>query len=319
VRFLADERFYANTEACLRFLRGLPRGTGAAVSDTPERYHLYWYGPFSLKQAFTVKSFLATQALDKCELWLWLDRDAGYDDHDENPYLRPLRPFLAVKRFDPVVEARDTPLEGMPAFHRTTPTERSNLVRHLVLYKYGGVYADMDTMFLRDMRVLRRHQWFAGDFCYRWSAQRRYGNTAVLALAKGGETALALLKRCAATRTCHPRTVLDFDANRDLDLLVAPCVAFDPLWPHHDHEDEYAGAPFRRFGEFFRRFGRRFPRPSIQSHREFFPGAFTYHWHNCWGAREHEDSYFGLFNAAFDHVLGERLGDQPASPRGTSP
>jgi hypothetical protein len=31
-----------------------------------------------LKQAFTVKSFLATQDLERSELWLWLDSEHGY-------------------------------------------------------------------------------------------------------------------------------------------------------------------------------------------------------------------------------------------------
>jgi hypothetical protein len=319
VRFLADERMYTETDACLRFLRELSGGPAQLAPGTRERYHLYWRGPFSRKQAFTVKSFLATQDLDESDLWLWLDREAA-PGYDENQYLLPLRPFLELRRFDPEIEVRDTPIDGSPDLYRdVSPTVRSDLFRHVVLYKHGGVYVDIDMMFLRDLRILRSDPRFAGELCYRWSAHLPYANSAVLALRKGSDAALALLHRCAEMHTCRPKIVLDFDANRDLDLFVVPCVAFDPLWPHHDGQDTYPDAPFRQFGEFFRSFGWRFPKPSIRSHREFFPGAFTYHWHNCWDAPEHESSYFGLFDAVFDRVLRERLGVEPASPGGAGP
>jgi hypothetical protein len=51
-------------------------------------------------------------------------------------------------------------------------------------------------------------------------------------------------------------------------------------------------------------------RPDIQSHKDFFPGAFTYHWHNFWDAPEHKDSYFGFFNEEFDRILEDKLGIQ---------
>ena len=77
----------------------------------------------------------------------------------------------------------------------------------------------------------------------------------------------------------------------------------------HDRRDNYNDAPFDRFESFFRKFGWRFKRnPTVRSYRDFFPGAFAYHWHNFWDAREHKDSYFGLFNREFDIILREKLG-----------
>jgi hypothetical protein len=56
MKFLADERLYSHTEECLQFLRGLRSACDGAGAGRRERYHLYWYGTFSLKQAFAVKS-----------------------------------------------------------------------------------------------------------------------------------------------------------------------------------------------------------------------------------------------------------------------
>jgi glycosyl transferase-like sugar-binding protein len=313
MRFLPDEYLYVRTEACLRFLRQVGTGPGVvAPGSTSERFHLYWHGPFARKQAFTVKSFLATQDLAGSRLWLWLDSEAGYADHAENPVLRPLLPFLEVRRFDPALETEDTPLAGRPDLHRDgDPVARSNLARFAVLYRFGGIYADMDTMFLRDLRPLLQDPRFTDEFCYRWSGHRPYGNSAILRLRARSETARALLVRCAEVGSCRPRHVLDFAANAHLDLLVLPCAFFDPLWLHHDRRDWYSAAPFTRWEDFFQRVPWRARIwPARRSLRGFFPGAFSYHWHNCWGAPEAEDSYFGLFDREFDRILRDRLGIQ---------
>jgi hypothetical protein len=316
MKFLADERLYSHTEECLQFLRGNSNGFTGAAPQTTERYHLYWYGPFSLKQAFAVKSFLATQDLKSAELWLWLDGERGYAGYQENRFLRPLLPFLHLKRFDPEVEARNTPLERKSDLYQGVGlAARSDFFRHVILYKYGGIYTDIDVMFLRDMRMLLHAPYLHEEFCYRWSAHLPYCNSAVLRLRQGSETARALLARCRERNSCRPKEVLRFDENKELDLLVLPCPIFDPLWPHYDHQDKYESAPFHRFADFFHKFGWWFGRkPAIRSYQDFFPGAFAYHWHNCWAAPEHKDSYFGLFNQEFDRLLRDKLAIEPIDP-----
>jgi len=318
MKFLADERLYSHTEDCLRYLRGLIDGTDNSLPWAPERYHMYWHGTFSSKQAFAVKSFLATQDLENSELWLWLDIENGYAGYEENPILRPFLPFLQIRCFNPEFEARDTPLEKRSdLYDGVNLASRSDFFRHVVLYKYGGTYVDMDTMFLRDMSMLLRNEHFDCEFCYRWSAHISHGNSAVIRLRQHSEAARTLLVKCGEVGSCRPKHVLRFGDNADLDLLVLPCPFFDPLWPYHDRQDNYKDAPFDRFAGFFRKFGWRFKRnPAVRSYRDFFPGAFAYHWHNCWDEREHPDSYFGLFNREFDIILREKLGiNLPAQRR----
>ena len=315
MKFLPNERLYSDTESCLQHLRELAIDIDDAIPRTTERYHMYWYGIFSSKQAFAIKSFLATQDLENSELWLWLDGENGYSDHKNNPFLRPFLPFLNVMRFEQKEEAKDTPLEPRPDLCRgLNPTQRSNFFRFVVLYKYGGTYTDMDVMFLRDFNSLYSNGSFQEEFCYSWSAHISHGNSAVIRLRQHSEAARTLLVICGEVGSCRPKHVLRFGDNPDLDLLVLPCPFFDPLWPHHDRQDNYKDAPFDRFAGFFRKFGWRFKRnPAVRSYRDFFPGAFAYHWHNCWEEREHMDSYFGQFNREFDIILREKLGiDLPA-------
>ncbi|MEW9668169.1 glycosyltransferase [Ammoniphilus sp. 3BR4] len=307
IRFLADKRLYSRTEECLQFLRKLGPGSDKPSLPIPQRFHVYWYGPISAKQTFTIKSFLATQDLKRSELWLWLDNESGYAGYKKNPQLLPYLPYLHVRRFDPEAEARNTPLERRPELYRNVSlSARSDFFRFVALYKYGGIYIDMDIMFLRDMSRLIRN--FHSEFCYQWSSQP-FANSAVLKLRQHSKNAQKLLTRCIRVKSCHPRKVLRLDYNIDLDLLVLPCPFFDPLWPHHDREDKYKAAPFQRFEDFFRKFDKKFQRkPTIHSYRDFFPGAFAYHWHNVWDAHEHKNSYFGFFDQEFDSILRKKLG-----------
>jgi hypothetical protein len=116
MKFLSDDKLYASTKHCLQFLR---RFSCTDAPSTPiERCHLYWCSDFALKQAFAIKSFLATQDLQRTQLWLWLDAREGYEGFRDNPLLRPLLPFINVKRFDADAEAEGTPLEKTPALYR---------------------------------------------------------------------------------------------------------------------------------------------------------------------------------------------------------
>jgi hypothetical protein len=320
MRFLENERLYSQTEECLEWLRQLGVGGGRQSTEPRQRCHLYWQGEFRRKQAFAVKSFLATQDLDRTELWLWLDSENGRAGNEDNPLLRPLTPYLEVRRFDPCVEAAGTPAEGRSELYEgLNATKRSDFFRHVILFKYGGIYADLDMMFLRDVWELPPS---FDEFCYRWSGHVPYANSAFLRLRRGSDVARAILLRCIERGSCRPQDVLRFGEGESLDVLVLPCGVFDPVWLHVDRLDRYRQAPFDRFDGFFRPFGWRFRRKSgVQSHRDFFSGAFAYHWHNLWRAQESPDSYFGLFDREFDAILQERLGIENAglsarAPRG---
>lgn len=57
----------------------------------------------------------------------------------------------------------------------------SDLVRFILCHRFGGIYLDVDTIFLRDWEEL----WGTpAAFSYRWSRLKRY-NTAVLRMHKG--------------------------------------------------------------------------------------------------------------------------------------
>jgi hypothetical protein len=306
VKRLPDERLYSDTAACLAWLSSLEQSPSKAA-DQPLLCHLYWAGELTRKPAFAIRSFLATQDPDATQLWLWIDDIEAYDRREANRFLAPLLPHIQVLRYDAEKLGQGTAIDRAPGLYREPdPTRRSDLHRFLALYRHGGMYVDVDAMFLRDLRALPAEM---PEFCSRWSAHMPYANSAFLRLEREGASASALLERCAQEESSLPWLVMRFEATEEIDLFVLPCIAFDPLWPHHDGHDRYADAPFQSFADFFRPFSWRFRRSSrIRSYRDFFPGAFTYHWHNAWTTPEPAGSYFGLFADEFDDVLEARLG-----------
>lgn len=301
MRFLPDERLYWDAGHCLSFLRELEKPDRDGASG--ERFHAYWRGPFTAKQAFSIKSILATQT--DPEVWLWLDADDGYAAHESNPLLRSLPPAVSIRPFDAAVECRGTPLEGRAdLFGDVDSVERSDLVRLVALHHHGGVYLDLDMMLLRDLGELFDQPFITEEFCYRWSADQPYANSAFLRLSQGSQTTQELLARSAKLGSCRPTEILRFDRGDIPDLTILPCAFFDPLWPHADGKSRLEETPFDGFDGFFRKFGWRFrQKREIGSYRDFFPGAFAYHWHNLWDAPEHERSYYGVFEREIDAEL----------------
>jgi hypothetical protein len=123
-----------------------------------------------------------------------------------------------------------------------------------------------------------------------------------LRLQKGGNSARILLEQ-SIVRGCRPQTLLTFQENKHLELLVLPTAVFDPLWLTFDKHDNYDAAHFLGFDDFFRPFDDQFLRPNLRSHNEFFPGAFAYHWHNRWNAPESDDSFYGILNDLFGQAF----------------
>ncbi|KAJ7782792.1 hypothetical protein B0H16DRAFT_1658284 [Mycena metata] len=159
----------------------------------------------------------------------------------------------------------------------------SDMARFILCHKYGGIYLDADTLFLRDWTEM----WgWKGAFAYRWSFHDKY-NTAVLRLRKGSALSHFLLRTAVKNGfDFHPFEITKYLKEARLDNLLTrlPDAMFDGAWLNMEgYQRERPPQPF------FTGFEQFFDTPLVDSgapvalgYQGFFSGAYSYHFHNSW-------------------------------------
>ena len=105
----------------------------------------------------------------------------------------------------------------------------SDLVRFILCHRFGGIYLDVDTIFLRDWEEL----WgIPNAFSYRWSRLQRY-NTAVLRMHQASALGSFLLRTAVKNgMDFHPIAIGRYlrDAQMENLLFRLPDALFDSAW-----------------------------------------------------------------------------------------
>ncbi|KAJ4483748.1 glycosyltransferase family 32 protein, partial [Lentinula aciculospora] len=159
----------------------------------------------------------------------------------------------------------------------------SDMARFLLCHRFGGVYLDADTLFLRDWEEL----WgWKGAFAYRWSWHDNY-NTAALKMSKGSALGSFILRTAFKNDfDFHPMTITNYmkDAHMEDLLFRLPDAMFDSAWLNMEgYQHERPPQPyFSRFEEFFETPQQNSATPPVVGFDGFFRGAFSYHFHNSW-------------------------------------
>lgn len=269
---------------------------------TPVIAHTYWQGEVGEKQLFSIKSFLCTQQMENFEIWLWLEENS-YEANLQNSALQRLVMMsnhkLVLKKWNVFLEIQSTPAENGKSYFRWSGKPLPFIAddfRIIALYKYGGLYFDLDVMFCRDLSPLLMR----GEFVYAWEKQP-FANNDLLFLHKRSALAECIIKKMIKEKSSQPWVVFHYDDLNLRFLTVYPCYMFDPLW--NGYVD---GMPIQDFDDFFREFSVVFKKDEkVNSFKDFFTGIYAYHWHNRWKSLTREDSYFGLFNKEFDMMMEE--------------
>lgn len=119
----------------------------------------------------------------------------------------------------------------------------SDMARFILCHRFGGIYLDADTVFLRDWEEI----WgWKGAFAYRWSRLERY-NTAVLHLNKNSALGTFLFKTALKNNLdFHPIAIWKYVKEAHLNhlLLRLPDALFDPAWLTTEDHLERPPQPF---------------------------------------------------------------------------
>ncbi|RCH92294.1 hypothetical protein CU098_006183 [Rhizopus stolonifer] len=133
-------------------------------------YHAYWradIAPVGPKQLATLRSFFATQNPNTTVLYLWSNGDLS-----PSPVIKQIKSYvgdrLQIMLYDPVELAKGSPMEGSShlEFKDDSGYLDGDLIRLLAIYRYGGMWFDMDSLFIRDMGPLLEHEWLSQWDCF---------------------------------------------------------------------------------------------------------------------------------------------------------
>jgi Glycosyltransferase sugar-binding region containing DXD motif len=213
-----------------------------------------------------------------CTLTLWSDRDLS-----ANEWLQPFLPHLTLRIYDAAAEVRGTPLEAYPKVYgqRDSRAYRDgDLFRILILYKYGGIYADMDTVLLRSLGVFLDQ-----EFLYQWDRFDDMYAPALLRLREGSEFAAELIQgliEIPPGKYNWGRENMRRAIERGRSITVFPSPFFNTEW-----QADPAFEPFKR---------------TPQS-ANLYEGAFAWHWHNRWEQPIEPGSKFQLLESRIDAQL----------------
>ena len=102
--------------------------------------------------------------------------------------------------------------------------QRADGFRYIILYKYGGLYFDLDVLFLRDLAGLLEH-----EFSYAWEGQS-YANSAILNLQQKSNLSKYLLEKSISQGTVLPWMIFNYEDPLLAEIFLLPCAFFDPVW-----------------------------------------------------------------------------------------
>ncbi len=271
ISYRTHPQYYEDHRQCLDYL-GTLKAENFKDPAAPVNFHLY-SEVVNRRQLLAVTSFFATQDQRWAKLILWSDWDVR-----DNPLLAPWRDTIDFRVFDPVAEAKGTILEGRNDILWATDTKHymmSGLLRFLALYKYGGIWYDMDMVLLRNLKPILDQ-----EFAYVWAREfkdfTKFGPCAAFMGIKAGSDHARICLEELAKAPVTPNST-----SRDCDMLakvyarrsftVFPSAFFNTEWQMTDTE----GADGLRAGWYAK----------TDKSTNLFPEAFAWHWHGSGGDR----------------------------------
>jgi hypothetical protein len=147
-----------------------PHAPAAGDGARPVYFHSYWrtdLAAFSARQEHFLKSFLATQH-PAARLILWSNGDLAAASPLVRWYTTRFPGRVEARTVRAHELARGTALEGnrlLDVRDRLAYVD-GDLVRLLVVWAYGGVWVDVDTLLTRDLSPLFEHEFVTQWDCY---------------------------------------------------------------------------------------------------------------------------------------------------------
>ncbi|CAG8463230.1 15913_t:CDS:2 [Funneliformis mosseae] len=209
-------------------------------------------------------------------LYVWLDDNEMR--LEDNPHAKPLLKF-SPKFIEFMKWDTEEQLDQDPIYHgwksiynsKQRTVSFSDMVRFVVLQRYGGIYVD----------------------AYQWSFKEDY-NTAVLRLRANSTTTRMVIEGTIQNHMkFHPFDIKKYFWNhKQPKSILTPNINvwYDVFRPDLAPNEFINVEPMDAT-------------PALRKVDGFFPGAFTYHWHNNWKTKILPNSWMGVLQSAYDEFL----------------
>lgn len=253
--------------------------------------HVYWNGKVDKRILFSIKSFLF-KAKSNWILYFWL-RNISNIENDAKNELKKLK--ICIKIFNWNFEIIDTPFMNLknlfnsnfPTFGYSKISVESDWIRNLLMYKYGGVYFDIDTYFIWPIdNIIKKY----GEFVTQWACSSEFTNTNFMHFKKKGKIISNIIKEIQQTKRPHSFFGLKSLNSRSLkkcNVSVLTCCQTDVCWGCL--KCETFRWIFKPINEEISKLIKKINNISI-----------IYHWHNGYKLQIHKTSFFNQMEKKFD-------------------
>ena len=239
-------------------------------------FHCYWDNNIGPNQLFSILSCYLTNVKDtNNKIILWHDFDIK--ECIEKPIYKILSRFCEVKFFDHLTERVGTPLESYEVDrdkYLSLPPFYSDYLRLIMLYKYGGMWFDLDILFFKNFDYLfSKYDSFFPNWGKRSHLQQtikvsNHPNNAIV-WCRDKNIIKRLIERFLKYGGGH-FAIQDTFGNRkenqihfsseNLEINVLPCAWIDSMWVDNPSDFEL----------WFKN----------NNNEYFYDDAYCYHWHN---------------------------------------
>ena len=303
ISYEKNPELYDDYKASLEFLSSI-NYEDYSYPDEEIIFHVYTEIQ-NEKEIECVKSYLATQNLEKTKLIIWSDYDIS-----NNELIKPYLDYVTLKVFDPIEESKGTPFEDDISQYFIQDTKyylKSDFLRLLVLYKYGGIWFDMDVVLLRDFKPILDQ-----EYMYQWGRSldfsgigsdiyRRGTCGTVLSLKKKSDLSYKMLTQIKKMPILPNTAIWGKDlfslVYREMPFTVFPVSFFNIEWELDLVDPETT----EKIGDGFE--------INIDENNEFlFLDCFAWHWHNSSRKNKKiiEGSKFDLLRKRTNYLLEKK-------------
>lgn len=246
---------------------------------------------------FSLKSFLSTTHTN-WKTYVWLD---GKPNMSQSAQEQIPKLGVIVKQFQWETEIIGTPFESFLGKQNPWDIEEGkqagwnkvslygDWVRLVVLYKYGGLYFDMDTLFIKPIEdVIAKHS----QFVTTWHRNPKISNNCIMFFFKDSPEFIELAHM--AVKEKRSASWFGFKG------LTRPTMSKNIDMIHSCYIDYCLGCKKCDCHWIFYKINATFDK----LYKNIYRRSYVYHWHNAYTDPISSDSYFARLEKEFDGKFG---------------